>query len=135
MRMSLLFALVASAGGVACGGGPDPILRNVPQPSTKAVAGGAAALAGAATLADPQGQANRVQEANKPDDNLKPQKPGPAVPADVLDRLDQAPPVEDPPPPSERPVNAKKTKGPAQAAPKTPPAPVVPPKTNPLNPQ
>jgi hypothetical protein len=130
MRSSLLLVLL-----IACGS-HDPVLRNVPQPSTKAMAGGAAALAGAATLADPNGQANRVQEANKPDEKLKPQKPGPAVPADVLDRLDSAPPVADPPPPSERPVtNTKKTKGPAQAAPKTKPTPIKPPTTNPLNPQ
>jgi hypothetical protein len=128
MRISwLLFALAA------CGGGPA--LQNVPQPSTKAMAAGAAAIAGAATLADPQGQQNRVQEANKPDENLKVQKSGPPVPADVLDRLDQAPPPEEPPPPSERPMTPKKTKGPAQAAPKTKPTPVTPPKTNPLNPQ
>jgi hypothetical protein len=131
MRMSWLLVVL-----VACGS-RDPVLRNVPQPNTKAVAGGAAAIAGAATLVDPNGQANRVQEAHKPDENIKPMKPGPAVPADVLDRLDQAPPVAEPPPPSERPVTTKTKKGPATAAPKSKsaPAPITPPKTNPLNPQ
>jgi hypothetical protein len=124
MRTSWLLVLL-----VACGS-HDPALRNVPQPSTKAVAGGAAAIAGAATLVDPNGQANRVQEANKPDDRTKPMKPGPSVPADVLDRLDDAPAPKEPPPPSETRKWPSK-KAPVKAAPKTP---VQPPQTNPLNP-
>lgn len=125
----MIFALVLSA----CGAGPDPILRNVPQPKTSAVAGAAAAVAGAATLASPDSQAARVQEANKPDVSDKPMKSGPNVPADVLDRLDDAPPPEAEPPPSERP-STKKVKGPAKAAPKSRPTPVAPPASNPLNP-
>lgn len=129
---SVLLAVLVLAGG-ACGGGPDPILRNVPQPKTSTVAGAAAAVAGAATLAAPQSQANRVQEANKPEPSDKPMKEGPSVPADVLDRLDDAPPPEAEPPPSERPVDPKKKKGPAVKA-KSRPQPVQPPASNPLQP-
>jgi hypothetical protein len=127
---SVLLALILSA----CGGGPDPILRNVPQPKTSAVAGAAAAIAGAATLAAPDSQAARVQEANKPDVSDKPMKPGPNVPADVLDRLDDAPPPEAEPPPSEQRPDKKGQKAPVKAAPKSRPTPVTPPATNPLNP-
>jgi hypothetical protein len=71
----------------ACGAGPDPILRNVPQPNTAAVAGAAAAVAGAATLASPHDAAKR-QEKNKVPDEKKPVKVKENVPSDVLDRLD-----------------------------------------------
>ncbi len=130
MRSLLLISLLC-----ACGGGPDPVLRNVPQPNPSAVAGAAAAIAGAATLAAPNAQANRVDEANKPDPSDKPQKPGPRVPSDVLDRLDDAPPPEAEPPPSERPSKAKK--GQAVTAPKgkpSKPTAVTPPTSNPLTP-
>ena len=130
MRSVLLSLLLLGA----CGGGPDPILAGVPQPKTSVVAGAAAAVAGAATLAAPQSQANRVDEANKPDKSDKPIKSGPPVPADVLDRLDEAPPPPPEPPPSERPPE-KKTKGPATKAPKVKPAqPLTPPSSNPLQP-
>lgn len=72
----------------ACGGGPAPILRNVPQPNTAAVAGAAAAVAGAATLASPQDAAKR-QEKNKAPDEKRPIKVKESVPSDVLDRLDR----------------------------------------------
>ncbi len=127
---SVLLALLL----FGCGGGPDPILRNVPQPNPSAVAGAAAAVAGAATLAAPNAQANRVDEANKPDPSDKPMKPGPRVPADVLDRLDEAPPPEAEPPPSERPIDPKSKKGPAVKAPKSKPQPLTPPSSNPLSP-
>jgi outer membrane biosynthesis protein TonB len=130
MRSVLLALLLVGA----CGGGPDPILRNVPQPKTSVMAGAAAAVAGAATLAAPQSQANRVDEANKPDPSDKPIKAGPPVPADVLDRLDEAPPPPPEPPPSERPVDPKKSKGPATKAPKVKPQPLTPPSSNPLQP-
>ncbi len=74
----------------ACGGGPDPILRNVPQPNTAAAAGAAAAIAGAATLASPHDAAKR-QEKNKSPDEKKPVQVHESVPADVLDRLDAKP--------------------------------------------
>jgi hypothetical protein len=70
----------------ACG---PPALRNVPQPNKAVMAGAAAAIAGAATLADPQGAARRNAEANKDDPDLKAQRGGGTVPADVLDRLDE----------------------------------------------
>lgn len=82
MRAFLLGLLLVSCGG-------DPVLRNAPRPNTAAVAGGAAAIAGAATLADPNGQAQRVKEANQVDKEPREQKHGPSVPADVLDRLDE----------------------------------------------
>lgn len=129
MRSVLLSLLLLGA----CGGGPDPILAGVPQPKTSTVAGAAAAVAGAATLAAPNSQAARVDEANKPDPSDKPMKEGPAVPADVLDRLDDAPPPPPEPPPSERP-SEKKTKGPAVKAPKSKPVPLTPPTSNPLQP-
>jgi hypothetical protein len=81
---TMLWVALALLG--ACGG--DPVLRNVPQPNTAKMAGAAAAIAGAATLADPQGAARRNAEANKPDDDLKPQANGGSVPPDVFDRLD-----------------------------------------------
>jgi hypothetical protein len=139
MRPVLLALLLA-----ACGGGPDPILRNAPQPSTSAVAGAAAAIAGAATLAAPNAAAARVQEANRPDDDDRPQRPGPNVPADVLDRLDEEPaaPPPDPAPASE--LGADPTgervewnkKAPPKATPpqKPKPTPIKPPTSNPLAP-
>lgn len=74
----------------ACGGGPAPILRNVPQPNAAAVAAAAAAVAGAATLASPHDAAKR-QETNKQVDEKKPIKVDQTVPSDVLDRLDSKP--------------------------------------------
>jgi hypothetical protein len=71
----------------ACGGGPDPILRNVPQPNKAVAAGAAAADAGAATLASPHDAAKR-QEQNKVSDEKRPIKVKQTVPSDVLDRLD-----------------------------------------------
>jgi hypothetical protein len=71
----------------ACGAGPDPILRNVPQPNKAAAAGAAAAIAGAATLAAPADAARR-QEKNKSPDEKKPIEVKQTVPSDVLDRLD-----------------------------------------------
>jgi hypothetical protein len=73
---------------VGCGGGP--VLRNAPKPDPSVVAGAAAALAGAATLADPTAAAKRV-EANKVDDEKRPQRVKATVPSDVLDRVDQQP--------------------------------------------
>lgn len=72
---------------LACGGS---VLQNAPRPDPAVVAGMAAALAGASTLADPNAAARRSGEANKPSQELRPQKSGPLVPADVLDRLDEA---------------------------------------------
>jgi len=130
MRCVLLALLVC-----ACGGGPDPILAGVPQPKTSVMAGAAAAVAGAATLAAPNSQANRVDEANKPEPSDKPVKSGPPVPSDVLDRLDEAPPREAEPPPSERAVDPKPKNKQATKAPKVrPPPPVAPPQSNPLSP-
>ncbi len=85
-RMRVL-AWISSLALAACGGGPDPILRNVPQPNKAAVAGAAAAIAGAATLASPHDAAKR-QEQNKVPDEKKPMKVDQTVPSDVLDRLD-----------------------------------------------
>jgi hypothetical protein len=81
---ALTLAGLAPAG---CGGGPDPILRNVPQPNKAVVAGAAAAVAGAATLASPA-DAAKLQEKNRAPDEKKPVKVRQTVPADVLDRLD-----------------------------------------------
>lgn len=71
---------------IGCGGS---VLQNVPQPNPAVVAGAAAALAGAATLASPDGADRKSIEANRPTASLRPQKSGPTVPADVLDRLDR----------------------------------------------
>lgn len=69
----------------ACG---EPVLRNAPKPDPGVVAGAAAAVAGAATLADPKAaQANA--ESARPPNEKRPQKAGPSVPSDVLDRLDK----------------------------------------------
>ena len=84
MRVLAWISVLALA---ACGGGPDPILRNVPQPNKAAVAGAAAAIAGAATLASPHDAAKR-QEKNKAPDEKKPIKVDQTVPSDVFDRLD-----------------------------------------------
>lgn len=73
---------------VACGGGPDPILRNAPRPDPAVVAGAAAAVAGAATLAAPDAAAKRA-EANKPAAEQKPVEVEETVPAGVLDRVDE----------------------------------------------
>lgn len=83
MRAFLVGLLLVSCGGA------DPVLRNAPRPNTAVMAGGAAALAGAATLADPNGQAQRVKEKDRVDEEPREQKHGPSVPADVLDRLDE----------------------------------------------
>jgi hypothetical protein len=80
------FLFLAALVGCA---GPDPVLRNVPQPSAAVVAGAVAAVAGAATLAAPNAAAKNAAEANKPIDDKRPMRPGPSVPGDVLDRLDQ----------------------------------------------
>ncbi|MEJ7601867.1 MAG: hypothetical protein WKG01_28475 [Kofleriaceae bacterium] len=99
MRWTDLMFVAVTLG--SCGG---PILRNAPQPNTAKVAGVAAAAAAAVTLADPNA-AQRNVEANKVPDEKKPQKSGPSVPADVLDRLEsngsgsQAAPVTPAPPP------------------------------------
>lgn len=85
--------MVMLVGIGGCGGGPDPILRNVPQPNTNAMAGAAAAIAGAATLADPQSAAKK-QEANKPPAEPRPVDVEENVPAAVFDRLDEKPPQE-----------------------------------------
>jgi len=102
----------------ACGGGPDPILRNVPAPNKAAVAGAAAAIAGAATLASPADAAKR-QEKNKTPDEKKPIKVEETVPSDVLDRLDanQKPETG----PVTEPAAAPPAPGPASNA--APPAP------------
>ncbi|HWU85861.1 MAG TPA: hypothetical protein VN253_01195 [Kofleriaceae bacterium] len=84
MKMLAWLSALALA---ACGGGPAPILRNVPQPNKAAVAGAAAALAGAATLASPDDAAKR-QEKGKAPDEKKPIEVHQTVPPDVLDRLD-----------------------------------------------
>jgi hypothetical protein len=82
-----VLAWISALALAACGGGPDPILRNVPQPNTAAIAGAAAAAAGAATLASPHDAAKR-QEKNKAPDEKKPIEVKQTVPSDVLDRLD-----------------------------------------------
>ena len=87
----------------ACGGGPDPILRNVPAPNKAAVAGAAAAIAGAATLASPADAAKR-QEKNKTPDEKKPIKVDETVPSDVLDRLDARQQPEPEPAPATQPA-------------------------------
>ena len=76
---------------LGCGGGcGGPILQNAPRPNPAVMAGAAAAVAGAATLADPDAAAHK-QEQKKPD-RQKPKdvRVDQTVPADVLDRLDQA---------------------------------------------
>ena len=102
------------AGGLAvgCGGGPDPILKNVPQPNTASMAGAAAAIAGAATLASPDSAAKKA-ESNKAPDEPRPVEVEESVPSDVFDRVedktepknfvDQAP--EPPTPKQPRPKN------------------------------
>lgn len=98
MRRLGLIGTAAVVLAAACGG--PPLLAGVPQPNTAKAAGVAAAVAGAATLADPQGAARRA-EANKPVEELRPQRSGGEVPSDVLDRLDSpaaAPPPDAPPP-------------------------------------
>jgi len=84
MRLAVL-ALVSLAG---CGGGP--VLRNAPRPDPTVMAAGAAAIAGAATLADPDAAARRQEQ--KKDWNVTPERDHDSrpMPADVLDRLDQA---------------------------------------------
>ena len=84
MKVLAWISALALAG---CGAGPDPILRNVPQPNKAAVAGAAAAIAGAATLASPH-DAAKLQEKNKAPDEKKPIKVKQTVPSDVFDRLD-----------------------------------------------
>jgi hypothetical protein len=77
MRLLLLFL-------VGCGGS---VLQNAPRPDPAVVAGAAAALAGAASLGAPDAAARKA-ESKVPPAELRPIKSGPAVPADVLDRLD-----------------------------------------------
>ncbi len=72
---------------IACNGSA---LQNIPRANPTAVAGAAAAIAGAATLASPYGADRKAIEANRPAQDLRPQRSGPMVPADVLDRLDHA---------------------------------------------
>ena len=76
----------------ACGA---PVARNIPAPNKAAAAGVAAGAAAALTLADPRAAA-ATAEANKVEDEKKPQKSQGSVPADVLDRLDaqQQPPAK-----------------------------------------
>lgn len=81
-----MLSVVIAGLSFGCGG---PALQNAPRPNPTAVAGAAAALAGAATLAAPDAAGRRASEANKPTAELRPIKPGPSVPADVLDRLDK----------------------------------------------
>ena len=83
VRWVLILSLCTSLG--ACG---EPILRNAPRPNTAAAAGVAAGAAAAITLADPNAAAKHAESAKTPDEK-KPQKSGPSVPADVLDRLDE----------------------------------------------
>lgn len=83
-------AWISALALAACGGGPAPFLRNVPQPNKAVVAGAAAAIAGAATLAAPQAAAKR-QEENKVPDEKKPIEVKQTVPSDVFDRLDAKP--------------------------------------------
>lgn len=92
-------SMLALAG---CGGGPDPILRGVPQPNKAAMAGAAAAIAGAATLASPHDAAKR-QEANKHPPEKKPIEVKQTVPADVFDRLDAKQQPEPEPEPERQP--------------------------------
>lgn len=84
MRSLIVTVLLASA----CGGGPDPILRNAPRPDPGVVAGAAAAVAGAATLAAPDAAAKKA-EANKPAAEQRPIVVKETVPAGVLDRADE----------------------------------------------
>ncbi|MCX5748097.1 MAG: hypothetical protein NT062_37030 [Proteobacteria bacterium] len=86
------FAVVGVVLGIVLGGlggCGGPMLQNVPAPNPAVVAGAAAAIAGAATLADPAAAAKR-QEENKPTTEKRPQHVDRNVPADVLDRLDDA---------------------------------------------
>jgi hypothetical protein len=77
-------ALVLSAS--SCGNGPA--LRNVPRPNPAVAAGVAAAAAALATAIDPDGAAKKPER----DDPAAAETTGRAapVPADVLDRLDEA---------------------------------------------
>jgi hypothetical protein len=79
-------ALALIMGVAGCGG---PALQNVPSPNKAAAAGVVAGAAAAVTLADPDAAA-RKQETKKNSnvDGRKPTKQ-PAVPKDVLDRLDE----------------------------------------------
>lgn len=104
MKPALISFVLASA--AACGGGPDPILRNVPQPNPAAVAGAAAALAGAATLADPAGAAKR-QEENKEPPEKRPLRVKETVPSDVFDRAERPPTAPATPAPAQAPSDAK----------------------------
>jgi len=92
--------LVAVLAG--CGAQPNqPLLANAPRPNPAYIAGGAAAAAAAMTLADPDA-ASRRPESNK-DVEKAPIKVKENVPADVLDRLDQAKPDATAQPKSEKP--------------------------------
>src|SRR5690606_11004887 len=87
MRTIVWSVLVAALS--ACGAQPNqPLLANAPRPNPAAVAGGAAAAAAAITLADPDA-ASRPPEKNE-DVEKKPIEVKESVPADVLDRLDEA---------------------------------------------
>ena len=69
----------------ACGA---PVARNVPAPNKAVAAGITAGAAAAITLADPKAAAAN-QESRKTPADLREQKSGGTVPADVLDRLDE----------------------------------------------
>jgi hypothetical protein len=105
---TIAFVLLA-----ACGAAPDkPLLANVPQPPTGAVAGAAAAAAAAITLADPDA-ATRGPE-KKQEVEKKPVKVKESVPGDVLDRLDgptAAQPATDPVPAAVPAASAKQPAG------------------------
>jgi hypothetical protein len=83
---AILFALVASAAITACGSDQKPILSNVPQPPTAAVAGVAAAAAAAVTLANPNAATPEKRD-DQPKQEVEVKE---HVTGDVLDRLDQA---------------------------------------------
>jgi hypothetical protein len=91
---ALLITLVVAA--TACNKGPA--LQNAPRPDPTAVAGVAAAAATAATLADPQAAQKAEQreaaarKGGAADSRTRSQ---PAMPGDVLDRLDHPPAAGD----------------------------------------
>jgi hypothetical protein len=125
----------------ACG---EPILRNAPKPDPGSVAGVAAAAAAAATLASPDAAARRQEQAQKGEPDNRGVKVKETVPADVLDRLDHAPPdagvdggqaqgsapASDAPPASSQGTNAPGTKPPATNASGTKPPATNAPATN-----
>jgi hypothetical protein len=112
----------------ACG---EPILKNAPKPDPGSVAGVAAAAAAAATLASPDTAARRQEQLQKGEPDNRGVKVNETVPADVLDRLDHAPPdagvdggqvrgsasASDTPAGSSSATNAPATNAPAKNAP------------------